>query len=252
MQTKFKTLLSIDSNAKTVKGQEIGFLTGILYMAPADLSGKNVCAMAEKAKCKDPCLFSAGRGAMNSVQIARMKKTELFFSNRNYFMQCLVEDICKLVKKARKKNLIPLVRLNGTSDIKYENISFTDVCGTFYNNIMEAFPGVQFYDYTKIANRRNIPANYDLTFSYSGVEEFSPYVAKAIQSGMRIAVVFKTQASIPAMFMGMQCVDGDNSDVRHLDDKGVVIALYAKGKAKADTSGFVVDMAKVFPIAIAA
>jgi len=251
MQTKFKTLLSIDSNAKTVKGQDIGFLTGILYMAPADLSGKNVCAMAEKAKCKAPCLFSAGRGAMNSVQIARMKKTELFFSDRNYFMQCLVEDICKLVKKARKKNLIPLVRLNGTSDIKYENISFTDVCGTFYNNIMEAFPSVQFYDYTKIANRKE-PENYDLTFSYSGVEEFSPYVAKAIQSGMRIAVVFKTQASIPAMFMGMQCVDGDNSDVRHLDDKGVVIALYAKGKAKSDTSGFVVDMAKVFPIAIAA
>jgi hypothetical protein len=113
--------------------------------------------------------------------------------------------------------------------------------GTAVPNIMSPFPWIQFYDYTKIANRRDLPSNYDLTFSYSGVPAFAPYVARARAAGMRIAVVFRDRKTIPSSFLGMTCVDGDDTDIRHLDPQGVVVALYAKGRAKTDTSGFVVD-----------
>lgn len=236
---KSKALLSVSADAKTVKGETLGFLTGILYLAPANTTKWNTCSMAKTANCDVACLFSAGRGAFSSVQTARINKTVWFFTERNSFMQQLVVDITKLVNKATKQGLKPLVRLNGTSDIRWETVGFTDVNGIEYVNIFAAFPEVQFYDYTKDANRRDLPANYDLTFSYSGVEGFQPFVAKALKKQMRIAVVFRKEQDIPTTFMGIPVVSGDNSDVRHLDDK-VIVGLYAKGKAKLDTTGFVV------------
>jgi hypothetical protein len=177
---------------------------------------------------------------MNSVQTARINKTTWFFEDRNSFMQQLVVDITKLIKKASKQSLTPLVRLNGTSDIRWETVGFTDVDGTEYVNIFAAFPEVQFYDYTKDANRKGLPLNYDLTFSYSGVEGFQPFVEIAVAKGMRMAVVFRKEQDIPNTFKGIPVVSGDKSDVRHLDDQGVIVGLYAKGKAKLDQSGFVV------------
>ena len=227
-------LLSVSTDAKTTKGESLGFLTGILYLAPATTTKWNTCSMAKTAKCDVACLYTAGRGAMNSVQQARIRKTEWFFTDRQSFMQQLVVDIDKLFFKAKRMGLTPLVRLNGTSDIRWESIPING-----YKNIFEAFPDVQFYDYTKDANRRDLPANYDLTFSYSGVEGFQPFVAKALKKQMRIAVVFRKEQDIPTTFMGIPVVSGDNSDVRHLDDK-VIVGLYAKGKAKLDTTGFVV------------
>jgi hypothetical protein len=243
-----KTLLTIDANAKTVKGQKQGYMTGILYIAPADVSGRNVCSMADLAQCKGACLYTAGRGAMNSVQRARISKANFYFADRASFMAILVKDIQRLVKKASKAGMIPLVRLNGTSDIKWENVKLTHN-GVDYDNIMSVFPEVQFYDYTKISNRRDVPANYDLTFSYSGALGFQKYVMQAVADGMRIAAVFRRREDIPQSFMGLRCVDGDNTDIRHIDPKGVIVALYAKGKAKTDTTGFVIDPAKkVFSI----
>lgn len=233
-------MLSIDTNAKTIKGQQYGYMTGVLYLAPYNLSGYNVCAMADKAKCHEPCLNSAGRGAFNSVQAARVRKTKLFFEDRAAFFAELIPSIRTLIRKARAASLIPLCRLNGTSDIKWENVSFTYE-GIEYTNIFAMFPDLQFYDYTKIPNRSTHVPNYDLTFSYSGVPEFQPYVRRAIGEGYRIAVVFRNREDIPAEFLGTTCVDGDDSDLRHEDPHGVVVALYAKGKAKKDTSGFVVD-----------
>jgi len=236
-------MLSIDTNAKTIKGQQYGYMTGVLYLAPYKLSGYNVCAMAEKAKCHEPCLNSAGRGAFNSVQAARVRKTKLFFEDRPAFFAELIPSIRSLIRKAKAVGLIPLCRLNGTSDIRWENVSF-EYEGRDYNNIFEMFPDLQFYDYTKIPNRGDkYIANYDLTFSYSGVVAFQPYVRKAIDAGYRIAVVFRKREDIPAEFLGTTCVDGDDSDLRHEDPHGVVVALYAKGKAKHDTSGFVIDVA---------
>jgi hypothetical protein len=235
-------MLSIDTNAKTIKGQQYGYMTGVLYLAPFNLSGYQVCAMAHIAKCHEPCLNSAGRGAFNSVQQARVRKTKLFFEDRPAFFAELIPSIRSLIRKAKAAGLTPVCRLNGTSDIRWENLDF-EYEGVHYDNIFAMFPDLQFYDYTKIPNRANaerIP-NYDLTFSYSGVVGFQPYVQQAARDGYRIAVVFRKREDIPAEFLGTTCVDGDDSDLRHEDPHGVVVALYAKGKAKRDTSGFVVD-----------
>lgn len=231
---KPKKLLALDGNAKTVKGRTKGFMTAILYLTPASGSGENVCPMAMIAKCEEPCLNTAGRGAMGSVQLARLRKTLFFNQYKDEFLAQIKREIAVLVKKIEKKGYTPLVRLNGTSDIRWENYG-----------IPQMFPDVQFYDYTKIPNRKNIPANYDLTFSYSGVAAYLPFVKQAITAGMRIATVFRTRHIVEQLLehrqtvMGLDVVDGDDTDIRHLDPLGVVVALYAKGKAKKDTSGFV-------------
>jgi hypothetical protein len=249
---KSRKLLAIDTNAKTVKGQKYGYMTGILYMAPSTISGHNTCPMAKVAQCEAACLYSAGRGAFTSVQQSRIDKAKWFHQDRASFMVQLVRDVSKLATKADNAGMVPLVRLNGTSDIRWESIPVIRD-GVSYANIMLAFPGIQFYDYTKLANRKGIPANYDLTFSYSGTPAYQKFVHQAKANGMRIAVVFRDRKGIPASFLGMECVDGDDSDIRHLDPQGVVVALYAKGNAKRDYTGFVVDPgAKVIPLKLAA
>ena len=156
-------------------------------------------------------------------------------------MTQLAKEIGQLEHKAKCKGFKLLVRLNGTSDIRFESIPVNGE-----KNIMSLFPGVQFYDYTKISNRKNVPANYDLTFSYSGAPEYAPFVKQAIANGERIAVVFRNRAIVDKMlangqtFLGLPIVDGDDSDIRHVDPRNAIVALYAKGKARHDKSGFVV------------
>ena len=233
-------LFSISSNAKTVKGEKLGYLTGVLYLAPAMLSGYQVCPMAVIAGCEEACLNKAGLGGVySSIQRARIAKTKRFFEDRDAFMADIVRSIRSISNQAVKKGMIPLIRLNGTSDIRWENVPVT-VDGDTYENLMTAFPALQFYDYSKIANRKNLPSNYDLTFSYSGVAAYQPFVMKAQRALMRIAVVFRHEKQIPTSFLGMECIGGDNSDVRHIEPGNVVVALYAKGPAKRDQSGFVV------------
>lgn len=234
-------LLGIDTNAKTIKGEKYGIKTAILYLMPAKGSGVNLCANAVLAGCVKACLFTAGRGAMSNVMLSRLRKTLYFNQYREQFMHQLQNELIRERAKAKRKGYKLIVRLNGTSDIRWENIAVSG-----YANIMQALPDIQFYDYTKLANRKNVPANYDLTFSYSGVEAYAPFVAKAIAGGERIAAVFRSRSIVEAMlangetFLGLPIVDGDDTDIRHLDPKGVVVALYAKGKARKDTSGFVV------------
>jgi hypothetical protein len=200
--------------------------------------------MAKTAGCEKPCLFKAGRGAMSNVMLSRLRKTLYFNQYRDLFMAQLSNEIYDYRAKAKRDGFKLVVRLNGTSDIRFENIPNPGPWAD--TNIFNAFPDVQFYDYTKIANRKNIPANYDLTFSYSGAPAYAPYVAKAVANGERIAVVFRNRAIVEAMlangetFLGLPVVDGDDTDIRHLDPKGAVVALYAKGPARRDQSGFVV------------
>lgn len=235
-------LLGIDTNAKTIKGEKYNIKTAILYLMPAQQSGVQLCPMAKTAGCEKACLFTAGRGAMSNVMLSRIRKTLYFNQYRDLFMHQLHNEIIRERAKAKRNGYKLIVRLNGTSDIRWEN----EPIGHAYANIMQALPDIQFYDYTKIANRKNIPANYDLTFSYSGVEAYKPFVEKAVANGERIAVVFRDRSIVDAMlangetFLGLPVVDGDNTDIRHLDPKGVIVALYAKGKARKDTSGFVV------------
>jgi hypothetical protein len=180
--------------------------------------------------------------------LSRLRKTLYFNQYREQFMAQLSSEIATYQRKAKREGFKLVVRLNGTSDIRWENVAVPHPFRNLnaYRNLMEAFPDTTFYDYTKLANRRDIPANYDLTFSYSGVAEYAPYVDKAVANGERIAVVFRSRRIVETMlangetFLGLPLVDGDDTDIRHLDPKGAIVALYAKGKAKRDQSGFVV------------
>jgi hypothetical protein len=233
-------LLSAGSNAKTVKGDGSEYVTAIMYLIPWKSAGINVCPMAEQAKCIDGCLNTAGRGQMSSVQIGRARKTEWFATDRAGFMEQLHKDIRSFVRWCKRQGVQPCVRLNGTSDIRWELIAYR-ADWVWYDNIMQAFPEVQFYDYTKIANRRKVPANYHLTWSYSAANAaYAKQADVAKSNGLNVAVVFRRKADIPATFLGLPTIDGDRDDMRFLDPKGVVVALYAKGAAKRDTSGFVV------------
>jgi hypothetical protein len=231
-------LIASGADAKTVKGNGDKYETAIMYMQPWKSSGINVCANAEIAGCIDGCLFTAGRGAMNTVQAARAKKTAWFAADRDGFMAQLVVDVTKFIKYCDKQGVMPVIRLNGTSDIRWERIAVDD-----YANIFDMFPKVQWYDYTKIANRKieNV-SNYHLTFSYS---EANPLYKKQIEiakaKGMNMAVVFRSVDAIPHHFMDRPVISGDADDLRFLDPDGVVVSLYAKGRAKKDTSGFVID-----------
>jgi len=234
-------LLGIDTNAKTIKGEKYGIKTAILYLMPSDMSGVMLCAMAKIAGCEGPCLFTAGRGAMSNVMLSRLRKTLYFNQYRDQFMAQLSREVDREKAKAKRQGYILIVRPNGTSDIRFENIPVDG-----FDSIMARHSDIQWYDYTKLANRKSVPANYDLTFSYSGVPAYAPYVAKAVAKGERIAVVFRNRATVETMlangetFLGLPVVDGDDTDIRHLDAKGVIVALYAKGKARRDQSGFVV------------
>jgi len=225
-----KKLLGFSTDHKTSKGLKKGVLTGILYLTPYKNSGTNLCAMAHLALCFLACLFTAGRGAMSVVQMGRLRKTLMFLQYPNEFKSMLIADIETLQRKARRDNLEPMVRLNGTSDVRWE-VVFPEVFSIFY--------GIQFYDYTKIPNRKlGKIQNYDLTYSYSGVKEYQPFVDKAIKDRMRMAVVFEKY--LPKTFKGMKVVNGDDTDIRPREPQGVAVGLLAKGKARSDTSGFVV------------
>ena len=225
-------LLNIDANAKTIKGQKKGYQTAILYLAPAKLSGYEVCPMRSKG-CTDACLNTAGRGRMDNTQNARIRKTKAFMTQRADFMVALVKEIEAHIRRAGRKDLIPVVRLNGTSDVPWENISFKQG-GKKWKNIMERFPKIQFYDYTKRPSRPNAPKNYHLTFSLA--EDNDDNARQALKNKMNVAVVFD---ELPEKFWRRKVIDGDETDLRFKDGKGKIIGLKAKGPAKKDTSGFV-------------
>lgn len=239
-------LIRAGGDAKTIKGNDSGYLTAIMYMTPYKTLGANLCPMAETAGCLDGCLNTAGRGAMNSVQKGRARKATWFVQDRSGFMAQLVKDLARFENYCTKRDLKPAIRLNGTTDIRWELIRFKGVVDgvEIDQTIFDMFPNIMFYDYTKIANRDLDIPNYKLTFSYS---EASPAYEKqckiAIERGMNVAVVFRKKEGIPATFAGLPVIDGDKTDLRFLDPTQCVVGLYAKGKAKHDKSGFVQEAA---------
>ena len=235
------------ANPKIQKGTKKGYLSFILHLAPADLSGKETCPK-RTAGCTAACLNTAGRGGMfkkgtntNMIQEARIRKTREFFNNRAGFMSQLVADIRKGIKQAERLGLTPVFRLNGTSDLSWEKY---EVPG-FDCNIFDMFPTVQFYDYTKVLGRKvaGLP-NYHLTFSAADGNDAD--VARAVAQGMNVAVVFDT---LPETYMGRRVINADEDDLRFLDPKGTIAGLKAKGRAKKDTTGFV---RRTIPIQVAA
>jgi len=247
-------LIGVGNNAKTIKGDGSEYMTGILYMTPwqvmVDGNLFNSCSMAVLAGCIDGCLNTAGRGAMNSVQTARQRKAEWFYRDRDSFMAQLVVDVTKFQRYCVKRGIQPCIRLNGTTDIRWELIKVGNHSTRWgspigdFANIFEMFPDVVWYDYTKIANRKTSHIrNYHLTWSFSDASPaYSAMLTKALDNGMNAAVVFRSQHIIPDTWRGLPVIDGDKDDLRFLDPQGGhVVSLYAKGKAKKDTSGFVQD-----------
>jgi hypothetical protein len=257
-QPKFKEwksrTIASGANAKTVKGDDT-YITAVMYLAPytSSLAG-NVCPMALTAGCIDGCLNTSGRAAFTpSILPARVAKTQRYFADRAAFMAELVRDISNFLKHCKRNAAKPAVRLNGTSDIQWEVAHPCFRNGQRFASIMEAFPEVQFYDYTKIYKRayRTLPSNYVLTLSYSAANAgYAAAITKAAaDTGCNVAVVYRTKAIRNAAMAGYEAfngmtrrvIDGDKTDMRFLDELGVIVGLYAKGKAKKDTSGFVID-----------
>ena len=176
---------------------------------------------------------------MSNVQTARERKAQWFYNDRTSFMDQLVVDVMKFQRYCKKRGIQPCVRLNGTTDIQWENIKIGDY------NIFELFPDVQWYDYTKIANRRKVKdiPNYHLTWSYSNADpRYAAMLDTAIENGMNAAVVYRSEYH-KTTWQGYPVIDGDKDDLRFLDPKGGhIVALYAKGAAKRDTSGFVQEV----------
>lgn len=223
------------ANPKTQKGVRLGYLTWILHLAPARVSGYETCPKRTPG-CTLACLNTAGRGGMfkkgettNRVQEARKRKTRSFFEDRELFMAQLVADIRRAIVFSERRGLVPVFRLNATSDLSWEKYPAEQG-----KNVFELFPQVQFYDYTKVLGRKvSKYKNYHLTFSAADGNE--PDVARAIAQGMNVAVVFDR---LPATYMGLPVFTADDTDLRFLDPAGIA-GLKAKGRAKKDTLGFV-------------
>ena len=227
------------NNPKILKGKKVNdkYISAILHMRPENT---RICPYQEIASCKEACLNTAGRGGIikkgettNVIQEARKRKTKLFLENRTTFMTDLIADITKFANYCKKKDKLPCIRLNGTSDIQYEKILVEG------KNIFEHFPDIQFYDYTKIPTRKvSHIKNYHLTWSYS--EANPKYTAWYDKIAYNIAVVFN--GAFPIYFKGREVIDGDESDLRFLDKQNVIVGLKAKGKARHDMSGFVIHV----------
>ena len=235
--TGYKTngLLTVSGDAKTVKGETQGYLTGILYGAPAETSGvMNTCTFATDG-CKASCLFTAGRAAFTPTIITgRINKTRWYHAEPETFKAQLRSNIRSLIRKASKQGFVPCVRLNGTTDIPKLAMQFA-----------AEFPSVMFYDYTKLPKPwLRERSNYKLTFSLSENNESD--ARQALAHGVNVAVVFhvKKGQPLPTHFMGHEVIDGDLTDLRFTDGKAsdgraVIVGVRAKGKAKKDVSGFV-------------
>lgn len=226
-------LLNIGNNAKTIKGDAKGeYLSAILYLAPHNSSTYQVCPSATEG-CKASCLFTAGRGRIPKIQEARTKKTKMLFENREMFRATLLKEFAQFSKKCDKLGVKPAIRLNGTSDIYWPDK---------FPELFSDFPSFVQYGYTKEEKimrkfmEGKCPPNYYLTFSRSETNwDFCKHV---LDNSFTVAAVFK---EVPETYEGYKVFDGDNTDLRFLDPKGHIIGLKAKGKAKKDETGFVIQ-----------
>ena len=227
-ETGINYLGSVNLTTKHAKAYMYNEMTYSLYLAPAKMSGYEVCPMRTK-ECTSLCLNESGMNRMNMrnemINEGRIKKTKLFFEERDYFMNWLISEITTAKNKAEKLGYTFSVRLNNTSDISPEMFKLK-IDGK-EKNIMELFPDVTFYDYTKVPSRHLLLdkyKNYDLTFSYSGenLDECHTMLGK----GVRIAVVFRKK--LPETFWGREVIDGDLFDARYHDKNDVIVGLKFK------------------------
>lgn len=220
---------SVAQSMKMRLSFENGTMTYCLYLAPANMSGHNVCPKSEH--CMAFCLNGSGqnkcdelsRGVEGSkINQSRIKKTKLFYENRALFMNLLIHEIKRYKAKAEKMGMGFSVRLNGTSDLS--PVLFKDPETGL--NLLELFPDVQFYDYTKVYNRIKLMGqypNYDLTFSYDGYNWDE--CLEFLKNGGKVAVVFFDE-KMPKYFGGYPVIDANGYDMRYLDPKQSIMGLH--------------------------
>ena len=264
-----KNLLST-RNSKTIKGEKLGYTTYIMYLSPhkQNSKGKNLCSHASKG-CATACLFGSGAARFSNVQKGKMNKTEYFLADRKTFMHQLFYEITHIVKMhnkvvgdeqiGRTGNVVRYkkfaIRLNGTADIPFENIKFK-LLGN--KNIFELFPNIQFYDYTKNHTRfenKILPKNYHLTFSRSEINDKESL--DILNRGYNVAYVFgvKSAQELPKAYLGFKVINGDESDLRFLDEANVIVGLKyklltgkgtaGKNKKMIDSNDFLIDVSKI-------
>ena len=201
---------------------EKDYLVAIQYLAPEKTAGKNVCPFA--TDCAAPCLATSGRMIMSSAQKAMRVRTKYFWDHREDYKKRLVREVWEHVRRAKKQNKKPAIRLNGTSDLAWEII---------FPSLFTIFPYVQFYDYTKFPyhKRTNLPKNYYLLRSHHAGNNAN---TEEILKRGNLAVCFTTKRldPLPTTWRGYKVIDGDLCDLRFKDKKGVVVGLRAKGKAR--------------------
>ena len=237
-----KLLSKPATNYKSNKNIDLGYHTYFLSLAHSDISGYNVCPMANKLKageqnknkstCSSVCVgYNGFANIYKSIMKARIRKTKMFFESRNEFMQLLIKDIQSAINYSLKRGFIPTFRLNTYSDIKFENIKVihNDI---EYNNIFEIFKDIKFYDYSKLTNRKT-PDNYELTYSYYGNKKA---FKKTLNTNQNIAVVFD---KLPKKYNNRIVVNGDKTDLRLKDNDGLksIVGLKFKGSKKALKDG---------------
>ncbi len=235
----------LSHSVKTDKGvAKHGVGTAVMYLAPAGISGRNVCPMST-SECRAVCLHDSGMLGFKKSQAAQLERTAFYWDDRAAFLAQLEREVWSHVRQCERLELAPAVRLNGTSDIRWERIA---------PSLFETFPQVRWYDYTKLPNRRDLPSNYTLTFSLSETERSWDHHYVALESH-NVAVVLAGCGSsrypkpFPRTWNGRRVIDGDLSDVRYLDRpaRGAYVALRPKGKAlKADVGGFIKDAWAVY------
>ena len=226
-----KLLSSPLQNFKAKKNLDLLVHSYFLSLAHSDTSGYNVCPLAnrvtreekhpEKSNCSAVCVAENGKGKFPNVKKARIRKTKMFFENRDKFVELLYLDVKKAIEFSEFYGFIPTFRLNAYSDINWEKIIIKD-----NKNIFELFPSITFYDYTKIPNRKT-PRNYELTYSHWGKWETTN---KKLKKGHNVAMVFNKNNKLPDIFQNKKVVNGDKTDLRtkENDGNGVIVGLLAK------------------------
>ena len=234
MYTTPKNLLSKGtSNTKTAKNS---LKTYILYLAPYNQNSKgiNICPKASKG-CAAACLFTAGRGRFDSVKNARINRTEYFLADKERFCLQLAGELVQINKTAKRRSELVAIRLNGTSDL-----DFIYLLKKYAGLDPFSLDQLIYYDYTKILGKVKKyidEPRYILTFSRA--EDNHSEALEALQLGANVSAVFN--GDLPRRFKGFKVIDGDQSDIVMIYNRGAVLGLKAKGQAKKDNSGFVIN-----------
>jgi len=225
-QTGLSYLGGVSTSAKMMHSQEYSHqYTYAIYLAPANTSGYNVCSHSTP-ECRLGCLATSGHAGMeliagrSVIKNARIKKTRLFYEEPEFFMHWMFAEIRAYQKKAKKDGFYFSVRLNATSDINWQNVNISG------QTIFEIFPEINFYDYTKNATKFNGKApNYHLTYSYTGRNW--GLCEALLKEGVNVAMVFnvKNEKLLPAMYKGFKVINGDLTDYRIDDAKGIIVGL---------------------------